>query len=173
MSHSDLVFRIARRRRVGRWGARLTAVVGAASVSATFALVGASPALADSGFTCPTGPGAQNLCIPPQGANENVQGAPGATVVAGYDFTYPSGASFVKVTDAYEQLSLTCASNGADVGSIKVPMPDATYTSSSPSSQGWTPTGDESTLASYEGSVAIPDVCSGGDVRVGQGGSNL
>ena len=53
----------------------------------------------------------QNLCIAPQGANENVIGTPGQTVVAGYDFTIPgsSPADRVAVLDAYAAADVSCA----------------------------------------------------------------
>jgi hypothetical protein len=136
-------------------------------------LVGAATAAAATGLSCPGG--SFNLCIPAQGANEGVTGTSGSTVVAGYDFAVPgSDTTVVKVIGAYEQLTISCA-NGATptVSSINVPMPDATYTAPFQQSQGWVPTGDQSSKLSYEGSFTLGNYCNGGTIRVGQPGQML
>lgn len=143
------------------------------SVIGGTSIAGAASAAAQTNLSCPGG--SYNLCIPAQGANEGVTGMAGDTVRAGYDFTVPgSDTTTVMVLNAYEQLTVSCA-NGATPtqSSISVPMPNATYTAPFQSSQGWVPSGDQSSLLTYEGSLTLPNLCGGGTIRVGQPGQML
>ncbi len=125
-------------------------------------------------MSCLGGP--QNLCIAPQGANEGVTGTSGQTVVAGYDFTIPGSSqpTEVEVVNAYEQLTVSCANHTTPTQpSIVITMPDATYTAPFTSSQGWIPSGNQSVMASYEGSYTLPNLCNGATIDVGQPGQML
>ena len=135
--------------------------------------VGTVTAAAAAGLSCPGG--SYNLCIPAQGANEGVTGMAGDTVRAGYDFTVPSSdTTTVMVLNAFEQLTVSCANgNTPTQPTISVPMPDATYTAPFQQSQGWVPSGDQSSTLTYEGSLTLPNLCGGGTIRVGQPGQML
>ena len=52
-------------------------------------------------------------------------------------------------------------------------MPNATYTAPFTSSQGWIPSGNQSVMASYEGSYILPNLCNGGSIDVGQPGQMM
>jgi hypothetical protein len=119
---------------------------------------------------CPSG---YNLCIPPQGANEAVTAMPGNLVYAGYDLEVSGSSqpSTVTVSNAYEELTVTCANHAIPTqGFIIVHMPNATY--SGPFNN-WTPTGNQSTPLAFEGSVTMPDVCGGTQMDIGQPGSMM
>jgi hypothetical protein len=133
----------------------------------------AAPAAVAAGLSCPGG--SYDLCIPAQGANEAVTGTPGSIVRAGYDFTVPgSDTSSVTVSNAYEQLTISCANHATPtVASIMVPMPTATYTAPFQQSNGWVPSGNQSSSLTYEGSFTLGDYCNGGTIDVGQPGQML
>jgi hypothetical protein len=142
------------------------------SVTAGASLIGATAADA-AALSCPGG--SYNLCIPAQGANEGVTGTAGSVVMAGYEFKVPGpDTTTVMVLNAYEQLTVSCA-NGATPTqpTISVPMPDASYTAPFQQSQGLVPSGNQSSLLTYEGSFTLPDLCNGGTIRVGQPGQML
>jgi hypothetical protein len=136
-------------------------------------LAGAASATAATGLTCPGG--SDNLCIPAQGANEAVTGTAGSVVRAGYDFTVPGpDTTTVIVSNAFEQLTISCANGKTPtVSSIMVPMPTVTYTAPFQQSNGWVPSGDQSSPLTYEGSFTLGDYCSGGTIDVGQPGQML
>ncbi len=78
------------------------------------------------------------------------------------------------MTNAYEQLTVSCANRSTPLQpSIVVLMPNATYTTPFPSSQGWVPSGNESVMASYEGSYTLPNLCNGASIDVGQPGQMM
>jgi hypothetical protein len=51
---------------------------------------------------------------------------------------------------------------------LTVPMPDQGY--SFADSQ-WYPSGDQSSPLTYEGSITVPDLCNGGQLRLDKGGT--
>jgi hypothetical protein len=156
--------------RYARWARAfaITSTMTAVAATASVAL-GAAGAAAGTTLSCPGG--SYNLCIPAQGANEAATGTAGSKVVAGYDFTIPgSDTTTVFVRKAFEQLTVSCASGATPT---QPTMPNATYTAPYPSSQGWVPTGDQSSTASYEGSLTLPNLCNGGTIDVGQPGQML
>jgi hypothetical protein len=120
---------------------------------------------------CPGG--SFNLCIPVQGANEGVTAMPGGLVRAGYSLEV-SGSSqpaTIVVSKGYEELTVTCANHNTPLqGFITVPMPQASY--GGPFTT-WTPSGNESSIVSYEGSVAMPDLCGGTQMLIGQPGNMM
>ena len=169
-----------------------TASCTIATVSQTAGSVPSTVSFAGNGYYLPAGTSSivsdvnpaemsclgspQNLCIAPQGANEGVTGTSGQTVVAGYDFTIPGSSqpTEVEVVNAYQQLTVSCANKSTPTqASIVIGMPNATYTAPFPSSQGWTPSGNQSAIASYEGSYTLPNLCNGGTIDVGQPGQMM
>jgi hypothetical protein len=69
-----------------------------------------------------------------------------------------------KVTFQY-----TCVS-GPGSGSFVVSIPDETY-SDPQNSAAWYPSGDQNSALVYQGSSPVPNVCSGGVVRLQKGGT--
>jgi len=49
-----------------------------------------------------------------------------------------------------------------------VALADSSY---SVTNQSWYPSGDQNSPRFYEGSIAVPDVCAGGQVRLDEGGT--
>jgi hypothetical protein len=120
---------------------------------------------------CPGG--SYNLCIPVQGANEGVTAMPGNLVRAGYSLEVSGSVqpATIAVSNAYEELTVTCANKSTPLqGFIKVPMPQASYSGPFTS---WTPSGNESSMTSYEGSVQMPDLCGGTQMLIGQPGNMM
>ncbi|MBV8159297.1 MAG: IPTL-CTERM sorting domain-containing protein [Acidimicrobiia bacterium] len=132
-------------------GARIVAAAGG-----VFALVvlAAGPAAAAT------------VTIPAQGGNHQVTVSAGATVVAGYDFTYNQG-STVEVLNGKASLDVTCASTNQYAGTVTVTMPNQTYDGSQ-NSQGWEPSGDQGDPSTYQGSLTMPNLCSGGQMVIGK-----
>ena len=62
-----------------------------------------------------------------------------------------------------------CVSGGGG-GTIVVSMPDQTYTDPASSSQ-WYPSGDQHSPLVFQGSTTVPDLCSGGQMTLKQGGT--
>lgn len=75
----------------------------------------------------------------------------------------------VNFTGASVVLQATCVS-GPGHGTIVVALADASYTDPAKSSA-WYPSGDQHSPAVYQGTTSIPDLCSGGLVRLQQGGT--
>ncbi|HUC36827.1 MAG TPA: hypothetical protein VMR97_06875 [Acidimicrobiales bacterium] len=111
------------------------------------------------------------VTIPSQGGNTKVVVSPGQLVYAGYDFTYPSIAP--NTTSVTTEINNTSAvlSVGCDDGStpsqssITITIPDENYTANAGN---WAPSSDQSDPSVYQGSIAMPDLCNGGAMDVGQ-----
>jgi hypothetical protein len=120
-----------------------------------------------TGVTCPG-----QVSMGPQAMEGNLQVAPGATLKAGYDFTIPGDNNSVTVTFTNPEVTFDvgCA-NGAtpSPSTITVAMPTQSYTSTNGGN--WYPSGDQSSSLVYQGSISVPNVCTGGDVTFQQGGT--
>ena len=147
--------------------------VAALGAAATLSMgAGAAFAGTTQPSACPTS--GFNLCIAPQGANEAVMVDPGNVVRAGYEFTIPGSNSTTKVAvfNAYESLTVTCANGSTPTqGYVNIPMPDATY--HGPFGSSWVPAGGQSSLSTYQGSIAMPNLCNGTTMDVGQPGNMM
>ena len=107
----------------------------------------------------------------PQAMEGDLKLAPGTTLMAGYDFTSPGNNTTFSVTVSNPQVvfTLRCVSGAiSSQTSLTVTMPTTTY---SVTGSGWFPSGDQHSPLVYQGSVAIPDVCGGGQVRLDKGGT--
>src|SRR5262249_25118621 len=96
---------------------------------------------------------------------------PGTTLTVGYDFTLPGNkATFTaSVANASVVFTARCASGAApSVSTFTVPMPNQTYTAIN---QNWYPSGDQKSPLVYQGTIAVPDLCGGGKVRLDKGGT--
>jgi hypothetical protein len=97
--------------------------------------------------------------------------SPGTRLEVGYDFTVPGNhASFsLTVTTPRVVFAVACLSGAApSARTVIVAMPDRTYRVTSDQ---WYPSGDQSSLLPYQGSIAVPDLCGGGQLRLDQGGT--
>ena len=95
--------------------------------------------------------------------------APGSTLTAGYDFTLPGKhpATDVLFVDGQVTFEATCAS-GSGGGTITVPLPNQAYPVAE-DSHAWVPSGDHNSVLTSQGSITVPDLCGGGELRLGKG----
>jgi Subtilase family len=112
------------------------------------------------------------IAFPTQAMEGNLQVSPGATLEAGYDFTMPGNhpAASVAFPEAQVTFNATCVS-GSGGGVITVPLSEGPYTDPLNDGGDWFPSGDQSSSASYEGSVSVPSLCGSGLVSLQQGGT--
>jgi hypothetical protein len=122
-----------------------------------------------SGTKSTTCPG--SIAEGPQSMEGDLKLSPGAVVNVGYDFTSPGNNTTFSVSVNNPQLvfTLRCASGAIPSQStLTASMPPATY---AVTGSAWYPSGDQHDALVYQGSVVVPDVCGGGQVRLDQGGT--
>jgi hypothetical protein len=107
----------------------------------------------------------------PQAMEGDLKVAPGTTLLAGYDFTVPGNSQQQTLTVNNPQVTFIvhCVS-GATPSSptFTVTMPTTTYTFSG---SGWVPSGDQHSSLVYQGSISVPNLCGGGQLRLDKGGT--
>ncbi len=112
-----------------------------------------------------------SLTMGPQAMEGDLKVSPGTTLKAGYDFTVPGNNSSFSLTVNSPQVvfAVNCVS-GATPSSptFTVSMPTTTY---SVTNSQWIPSGDQNSPLVYQGSVPVPDLCAGGQLRLNQGGT--
>jgi len=111
------------------------------------------------------------LAMGPQAMEGDLKVPPGTRLVVGYDFTVPGNhASFsLRVSTPGVVFAVACLSGAApSARTFTVAMPARTYRVTSDQ---WYPSGDQSSLLAYQGSIAVPDLCGGGQLRLDQGGT--
>jgi len=111
------------------------------------------------------------ISMGPQAMEGDLKVKPGDTLSAGYDFTMPGNhpAATLLFTSAMVTFQAQCVS-GSGGGSVVVPIADSTYTDPAGSSQ-WFPSGDQHSPLVYQGSVAVPNLCGGGQMTLKKGGT--
>ncbi|HEX5246998.1 MAG TPA: SBBP repeat-containing protein [Gaiellaceae bacterium] len=114
---------------------------------------------------------AKTVSTMPQAMEGDLKLAAGTTLSVGYDFTMPGQhpQATVQVVDAQVAFAATCV-NGPGGGTITVPMANASYVDPANGSS-WIPSGDQTSPLVYQGATTIPNLCSGGLVRLQQGGA--
>ena len=140
------------------WRLAGAAAFGAGLLSA----VAAAPALANV------------ITIPAQGGNHATTLSPGQSIFAGFDLqypgqpnNYPTGA-VTDVKNISAVLSVGCADNSTPTqSSVTVPI-DEQVLDGTIGSNGWYPSGDQSSPLVYQGSLAMPNLCHGGSMVVGK-----
>ncbi len=142
-------------------------VSGTVPITSTFAgdayYVSASATVPDSVL--------KPIVMGPQDMEGDQKLAPGTVLEVGYDVTMPGNhpaatVSFVSASVTYQA---TCVS-GSGGGSFTVPIANQSY-SDPQNSTAWYATGDQQSAAAYQGSIAVPNLCNGGLVRLQQGGT--
>lgn len=125
--------------------------------------------LAASGIAVAATPAyANTVTIPAQGGMNGAETlAPGTTVYGGYDFGDVSGAT-TQFLSATLVLDLSCKSGTASPSTVTISFPNQAYVDDNENSEGWVPSGEQSSSLTYQGSVVIPSACPGADVIVGQ-----
>jgi hypothetical protein len=112
-----------------------------------------------------------SLTMGPQAMEGNLQLSAGTTLEVGYDFTMPGNhpAATVSFFGAQVTFAWKCVS-GSGSGTLVVPMANQSYTDTQNSSA-WYPSGVQNSSLVYQGSIAVPNVCSGGSVSFQAGGT--
>jgi len=122
-----------------------------------------------SGTKSTTCPG--SVTMGPQAMEGDLKVAPGTTLKAGYDFTLPGNNASLSVTVNNPAVVFTvrCVSGAAPSAStFTVSMPTQIY---SVVDSAWYPSGDQHSPLVYQGSIAVPDLCAGGQLRLDKGGT--
>lgn len=116
--------------------------------------------------TCPSW-----LTEGPQAMEGDLKVSPGTTLKVGYDFTVPGNHASFPLTVGMPQVvfAVHCVSGATPSAStFTVSMPTQTY---SVTNDQWYPSGDQSSPLVYQGSIAVPNLCGGGELRLDQGGT--
>jgi len=95
----------------------------------------------------------------------------GTTLKAGYDFTLPGNHNSLMMTVSAAQLTfaVSCVSGATPSAStFTVTMSAQVY---QVTNDQWYPSGDQSSPLVYQGSVTVPDLCSGGALDLAKGGT--
>jgi hypothetical protein len=111
------------------------------------------------------------LTMGPQAMEGDLKVSPGTELIAGYDFTLPGNKTSVSVTVNNPQVVFTvhCVS-GATPSQSTFTVSMTSHTYSAADSQ-WYPSGDQHSSLVYQGAIAVPDLCSGDQLRLNQGGT--
>lgn len=111
------------------------------------------------------------LVMGPQAMEGDLKVSPGTILKAGYDFTIPGNNTTRTVTVNNPKVVFTvgCVS-GATPSSptLTVSMPTQSYTATG---SAWYPSGDQHSSLVYQGHRTVPNLCSGGQLRLNQGGT--
>jgi len=112
-----------------------------------------------------------SLTMGPQAMEGDLKLSPGTTLQVGDDFTVPGNhASFsLTVNNPQVVFAVRCVS-GATPSASTFTVPMATQTYALTNDQ-WYPSGDQHSPLVYQGSIAVPDLCAGGQLRLDQGGT--
>lgn len=105
----------------------------------------------------------------PQSMEGALKVSPGTTLMAGYDFTLPGNHATLTLTVSNAQLvfAVRCVSHATPSAStFTVTMPAQSYTVTNDQ---WYPSGDQHSPLVYQGSIAVPDLCAGGQLDLSQG----
>ncbi len=116
--------------------------------------------------TCPG-----TISMGPQAMEGDLKVAPGTTLKAGYDFTIPGNNTTLTITVSHAKVvfAVKCVSGAAPSAStFTVPMPAQSYTVTN---SAWYPSGDQSSPLVYQGSIAVPNLCAGGNLDLAKGGT--
>jgi len=119
---------------------------------------------------------ANNVSIGPQAMEGNLIISPGTIVKAGLSFTIPGShpATTVQFADPAVSFDNVVCTSGSGGGSFTVALGSGGLLGpySDPSNDtAWLPTGDQASAASYQGSIAAPDLCHGGTMSLRNGGT--
>jgi hypothetical protein len=111
------------------------------------------------------------LSMGPQAMEGDLKVSPGVTLRVGYDLAVPGNKASLSLTVNNPQVVLTvrCVSGASPSQSTEtVSMPSQTYTVTNDQ---WIPSGDQNSPLVYLASIAVPDLCGGGQLRLDQGGT--
>jgi hypothetical protein len=111
------------------------------------------------------------ITMGPQAMDGNLKVTPGEPLDAGFDFTMPGAhaAATENFVNGQVAFAATCA-DGSAAGTIMVPLTDSSFSDPAGSSS-WYASDNQSDSSTYQGSVAVPDLCNGGTISLAKGGT--
>jgi hypothetical protein len=113
----------------------------------------------------------QTITMGPQAMEGDLKLTPGTKIKAGYDFTLPGNNRrfSVSFTKGAVVFAVRCVSGKAPSQStFAITLPDQSYAVSNAS---WYPSGNQNSPLVYQGEVAAPNLCAGGQLRLDKGGT--
>jgi hypothetical protein len=113
----------------------------------------------------------QTITLGPQAMEGNLKVNPGAKLKAGYDFTLPRNKSTftVSFTEGKVVFAARCVSGKAPSEStFTVPLADQSYLVTNAN---WYPSGEQKSPLTYQGEIAVPNLCAGGQLKLDKGGT--
>ncbi len=113
----------------------------------------------------------QTITLGPQAMEGNLQVTPGTVIKAGYDFTLPGNHSpfTVSFSGGKVVFAVHCVSGATpSQPTFTISLPNQSY---SVIDSNWYPSGNQSDPLVYQGSIAAPNLCAGGKLRLDQGGT--
>jgi hypothetical protein len=116
-------------------------------------------------------PCGKTLTMGPQAMEGNLKVTPGKKIKAGYDFTLPGNNKpfMVMFSEAKVVFKVRCVSGKPpSEPTFTVALPKQFY---SVNTSNWYPTGDQSSPLSYQGEREVPNLCAGGQLNLGEGGT--
>ena len=111
----------------------------------------------------------QTITLGPQAMEGNLQVTPGTVIKAGYDFTLPGNHSpfTVSFSGGKVVFAVHCVSGATpSQPTFTISLPNQSY---SVIDSNWYPSGNQSDPLVYQGSIAAPNLCAGGKLRLDQG----
>jgi hypothetical protein len=114
----------------------------------------------------------QAITLGPQAMEGDLKVNPGAPIKAGYDFTLPGNKSpfTASFTEGKVVFAVHCVSGATpSAPTLTVTLPSQSYPVESNSS--WYPSGHQHSSLVYQGEIAAPNLCGGGQLRLDQGGA--
>lgn len=111
------------------------------------------------------------ITLGPQAMEGDLKISPGTVIKAGYDFTLPGNNSTftAEFTNGTIVFAAHCVSGVTPAQStFSVALANQSY---SVNNSNWYPSGNQSSSQVYQGEIAAPDLCGGGQLRLDHGGT--
>lgn len=105
----------------------------------------------------------------PQAMEGDLRVAPGATLIVGYDFTLPGNKTnlTLTVTGPHVVFAVHCVSAATPAApTFTAALPTQSYSVIAGKASG-----NPHNALAYQGSITVPDLCGGGNLRLDQGGT--
>jgi 6-phosphogluconolactonase len=113
----------------------------------------------------------KTITLGPQAMEGDLRVIPGATIKAGYDFTLPGNNKpwTVSFTEGKVVFAVRCVSGATpSAPTFTLTLPAQNY---SVNNSNWYPSGERSSSLTYQGAIAAPNLCGGGQLSLKEGGT--
>jgi hypothetical protein len=114
---------------------------------------------------------ASSISMGPQAMEGDLKLSPGTLLMAGYDFTIPGSHPEDTVQFVNPTLVLQAQCVSGEGGGMIVVFLSGDPITVPQNSSAWFPSGDQKSPLVYQGTTVIPNLCSGGQVRLRSGGT--